>query len=42
MGVVYTFAFAYGVKKLYNKEKINDAVNAQIVIEVESQIGKGR
>jgi hypothetical protein len=40
MGVVYTFAFAYGVKKLYNKEKINDAINAQIAIEVESQIGK--
>ena len=34
MGVIYTCMFAYGAKKLYNKEKVNDAIDSQLREEI--------
>jgi hypothetical protein len=37
MGVIYTCAFAYGAKQLYEKEKVSDAIDAQIRSELEAE-----
>ena len=37
-GVVYTFAFAYGAKRLYDAEKVKDAIAEQIKLEIEREL----
>lgn len=39
-GVVYTSMFAYGAKKLYDKEKVNDEIESQIRKELEDEFEK--
>lgn len=41
MGVIYTCVFAYSAKKLYNKEKVNDAVNTQLRDELKEEFSQG-